>query len=106
MGSLLKRGRIPPKLHQEVHIDLHVKNLNDDHAVQIYIVGLSNEHVRCSLIHGNISTMHELVTHTHKFAEADEMKDHHYHSLNQENNSIVARADTNKKKGLTPNLKP
>ena len=53
-----------------------VKNLNDNLTVQVFSAGLSNEHVRYALIHGDISTMYELVAHAHKFAKADEMRDH------------------------------
>ena len=56
---------------------IDVKDLNDGHTVQIFIAGLSNEHVRYALIYRNESIMHELVAYAYKFVEADEMRDHH-----------------------------
>ena len=54
-----------------------VKDLNNSLIVQVFSARLSNEHVRYALIHRDISTKQELVAHTHKFVEADEMRDHH-----------------------------
>ena len=54
-----------------------VKDLNNNLAVQVFSMGLSNKHVRYALIHKDISTMHELVAHVHKFVEVDKMRDHH-----------------------------
>ena len=62
------------KRYTSVYTD--AKNLNN-FAVQTFITGLTNEHVWYALIHGDISTMHELVAYAHKFVETDEMKDHH-----------------------------
>ena len=54
-----------------------MKNLNNNFYVQVLSAEQSNEQVRYALIHGDISTMHELVAYAHKFVETDEMKDHH-----------------------------
>ena len=54
-----------------------MKDLNNNLVVQVFSVGLSNKHIRYAIIHGDISIMHELVAHTHKFVEAGEIKDHH-----------------------------
>ena len=45
--------------------------------MQIFIAEMSNKHVWYALIHENVSTMHELVAHVHKFTKANEMRDHH-----------------------------
>ena len=61
----------------------NVKDLSNSHAVQIFIAELTNEHIWHSLIHGNVSIMHELMTHAHKFVEANEMREHHSHRVYQ-----------------------
>ena len=63
------------KRYTSVYID--AKNLNN-FAVQTFITGLTNEHVRYALIHKDVSTMHKLVARAQKFAEANEIRDYHY----------------------------
>ena len=60
-----------------------MKDLSDDHVVQIFIVGLSNKYVWYALIHENVSIIRELVAHAYKFADADEMRDHHLTKAHQ-----------------------
>ena len=62
---------------------IDVKDLNDSHTVQIFIFELTKDHVWHSLTHENVSTIHKLVTHAHKFAKVDEMKEHYSHKAGQ-----------------------
>ena len=48
-----------------------VKDMNDNFVVHAFTAGLTNEHVRYAIIHEDVSTMHKLVAHAQKFAEAD-----------------------------------
>ena len=61
----------------------NVKDLSDNYVVQIFIDGLTNEHVRHSLIHENVPTMHKLVTCAYKFVDTDKMREHHSHKACQ-----------------------